>query len=114
MKSIISIVLLIMMFGSVSAANIDGVWKTKINNTEVTFVFKAEGTNFTGYLQRTDKNIPILNGKITGDSIYFTMSFPEHDVIVTYIGKLNKDNTIELQTKGQPGGDKVLTFSQQK
>ena len=62
------------------AADINGKWTAKVpgRNGEVdaTFTFKQTGETFTGTLTNPQGDMPISEGKITGEAITFTVESP--------------------------------------
>ena len=80
-----------------TAAEIDGKWKGAMssrdgNAREVAFQFKAEGAALTGnFIGPMGREIAIQDGKVSGDSISFSVSleFNGSMVKIGYAGKLS-------------------------
>ncbi|HWB85392.1 MAG TPA: hypothetical protein VG675_14715 [Bryobacteraceae bacterium] len=72
------LVLMALLALTASAADIAGTWKASIEtpngNFENTFVFKVDGSTFTGTVESRMGQAPITDGKIDGDNISFTVS----------------------------------------
>jgi hypothetical protein len=91
------------------AAGIDGKWKGEMpsrdgNAREVSFQFKAEAAKLTGhFMGPMGREIPIQDGRVSGDSISFFISldFNGNMVKIGYTGKLSSGNlNMKMQREG--------------
>ena len=91
------------------ADGIDGKWKGAMpsrdgNSREAAFEFKAEGSTLTGnFIGPMGREIAIKDGKISGDSIAFSVSldFNGSMVKIGYTGKLSGgDLNMRMQREG--------------
>jgi len=92
----------------VQAADVSGKWTAQVpgregQTREAVFNFKVDGEKLTGTTTgRQGQEIPISNGKISGDSLSFTvtMQFGDSQVEMKYTGKIAGD---EIQFKREGG-----------
>lgn len=101
------------------AADITGTWKGQRpgrdgNMMDVTFTFKADGEKLTGSTRMRDREVPISDGKISGDDISFVikMEFGGNEMKMIYTGKVSGN---EMKMKSQrEGSDRVMEFTLKK
>jgi hypothetical protein len=99
---------LAMLAGLVLAADVTGKWIAQMQGRngqtrEVTFTFKVDGDTLTGSTSgRQGQETPIADGKISGDTISFTVTreFGGNTMKQTYTGKVSGD---EIQFKVESG-----------
>ena len=112
----IVVFMLVAVFASLAvAADVTGKWVAQVpgrqgQTREVTFTFKAEGDKLTGTMSgRQGAEIPISDGKITGDTISFTvtMTFGDNTIKQNYTGKVVGD---EIQMKREGGQGPAREF----
>ncbi|HKX28707.1 MAG TPA: hypothetical protein VJ302_13495 [Blastocatellia bacterium] len=92
------------------AADLSGKWVAQIQGRngqtrETTFTFKVEGDKLTGTVSGRQGDNPISDGKISGDSITFTVvgNFQGNQVKQLYKGTVSGD---EIKfTRTREGGD---------
>ena len=110
-KRIVLFVTLAMAFALVlQAADITGKWVAQVpgrdgNTREVTFTFKADGETLTGSQSGAQGNeIPISEGKISGDNISFKVSMERGGNTITwnYTGAVS-GNEIKMKRQGGQG-----------
>lgn len=103
------LILLAVFALTAAAADVTGTWKanaeTPMGAIVITFVFKADGANLTG--EMSDEFIgkaPIVNGKIDGDSLSFTVNakFEDNEMQLNYKGAVSGDE-MKLSVE-MPGG----------
>jgi hypothetical protein len=104
------------------AADVTGTWTAQAPGrsggmTTQTFTFKVEGAKLTGTVAGPAGQLPILDGKVDGESISFRQSLPLPigAVTVTYTGVVNtgaKGDTIEM--KRVPSRGQAVTFTVRK
>ena len=80
MKLIASMLAILIVSSTVSAADVDGAWSGTISGPmgdfPVSFTFKADGAKLTGKTMGPDgTDVPIQDGKIDGNNISFTVTF---------------------------------------
>src|ERR1041385_5434392 len=98
MRSIVTgAVLLCVSFGLL-AADVTGKWTAQVpsrqgGTREQTFDFKADGDKLTGSISGRQGDIAIMDGKITGDTISFTvkMQYGNNSVEQKYTGSVSGD-----------------------
>lgn len=92
------------------AADVNGKWVAQVpgrdgQTREMTFNFKVEGDKLTGTVSGRQGDMPISDGKITGDEISFTVTanFGGNEIKFLYKGKVAGD---EIKfTRTRDGGD---------
>src|SRR3954464_13405553 len=94
------------------AADVSGKWAGDMpgrggDTTPTTFTFKAEGAKLTGTMTGPQGEIPLQEGKVTGDQISFstTLDFNGNSVKLVYKGTLAGDQikmSREREGSGQP------------
>jgi uncharacterized membrane protein YgcG len=106
----IGVVILMMFIMSAYAADVAGKWMAQApsgqGTSEITLVFKVDGTTLTGTLDNSQMPgaIEIKDGKIQDDDISFHVlrSFGENEMKVVWKGKVSGD---EIRfTRGIEGG----------
>jgi len=89
---------------------VDGRWQGSISGPNgdftINFTFKAEGTKLTGTVATPNGDVPIEEGKLDGDKIYFETHF--QDSVIKHQGTISGD-TIQLKVNG-PWGDSDMTL----
>ena len=95
MKTLIGITILAV---AAFAADVNGKWKASFQTPdgttrESTFTFKAEGDKLTGSTSGRGGETPISDGKVSGDSISFSVvrNFNGNEMKFTYKGKVSGD-----------------------
>ena len=114
-KIILVLTLIAAMATLAVAADITGKWVAQVpgrdgQTREVAFTFKADGDKLTGSTTgRQGQEIPISDGKISGDTISFTvtMTFGDNTVKQNYTGKVAGD---EIQMKREGGQGPAREF----
>jgi hypothetical protein len=103
-----------------AAADVTGKWTATVpgrngQTREQTFTFKADGEKLTGSVTGFQGNeVPIQDGKISGDDITFTvtMSFQGNEVKQSYKGTVSGD---EIKfTRQREGSDQKQEFTAKK
>src|SRR5438105_1772087 len=90
---------LLLLFASVvGAADISGKWAGDVpgrggNTTPSTFTFKADGDKLTGSMTGPQGDVPLQEGKVSGDQIAFstTLDFGGNTVKIIYKGTVSGD-----------------------
>ena len=117
---VLTVALLAMTAISGFAADIDGKWKGQLpgrdgNMREISFDFKANGTNLNGSMQGFRGDVPISDGKIENGAIQFkvALNMGGSAMVMNYQGILsgselkmkmaseNSPRSVEFQLKKQ-------------
>ena len=88
------------------AADVTGKWVAQVpgrggETRETTFNFKVEGEKLTGTMSGFQGDVPISDGKISGDAISFKVkiSFNNNEVTLLYNGKISGDEIKFTRTR---------------
>jgi hypothetical protein len=105
-------VVLLLGFASVAfAADITGRWVGKVSTPngelELVYDFAVEGETLTGALSSQFGEIPLSDGKISGDNLSFTMTFGDNPV--AYTGLVKGDTIVLTSEWGGEARELVLT-----
>jgi len=105
-------VLLIVVAALLLAADISGKWSGDMpgrggDMSPATFTFTTEGDKLTGSMTGPQGDVPLQDGKVTGDQISFstTLDFGGNSVKIVYKGTVSGDQikmTREREGSGQP------------
>ena len=109
-RAVLFITIALALACAVQAADLTGKWVAQVpgrdgNTCEVTFTFKADGATLTGSQSGFQGNeIPISEGKISGDTISFkvTMERGGNTITWNYTGKV-AGNEIQMKREGGQG-----------
>jgi hypothetical protein len=95
--SIVCVLALFITFSAV-AADVSGKWTAMVPGRggepmKTDFTFKVDGDKLTGTTTGPQGDVPIKDGKVSGDTISFTqtLSFGGNDVKLIYKGKVSGD-----------------------
>jgi hypothetical protein len=80
MRIFASVAAVLLISVTAYAADVDGTWmgmvQTPMGDLPVSFTFKADGTKLTGSTLGFDgSEVPIMDGKIDGNTITFSVTF---------------------------------------
>ncbi len=107
--------LILFVFNAV-AADVTGKWVAEMQGRngqtrQVTFNFKADGSQLTGTVTTNRGDAQISDGKINGDEISFVqvMEFNGNQMKMTYKGKVS-GNEIKF-TREREGGGRTQEFT---
>jgi hypothetical protein len=96
------------------SADISGKWTAQVpgrsgNMREVTFMLKASGENLTGTMSGRNGDIQISDGKISGDTVSFsvTQEFGGNSVKQSFTGKVAGS---EIKFKREGGQGEPIQF----
>jgi hypothetical protein len=96
------------------SADISGKWTAQVpgrsgNMRDVTFMFKASGENLTGTMSGRNGDIQISDGKISGDTVSFsvTQEFGGNSVKQSFTGKVAGG---EIKFKREGGQGEPIQF----
>ena len=119
-KLIFAVTLMMAMAFSVFAADVTGKWTAQVpgrggNMQETTFTLKQSGSDLTGSMTGFQgMEIPLTEGKVTGDSIVFTTVRERNGNTIkqVYNGTVSGDE-IKFKTEGR-GGPQEFTAKKAK
>jgi hypothetical protein len=107
--------LAVVLAAALQAADVTGKWVAQVpgrdgQTREQTFTFKVEGEKLTGSVTGRQGDVPITDGKISGDDLSFTvvMNFQGNEVKMLYKGKV-AGQEIKF-TRQREGGDQAQEF----
>ena len=108
----------ILLATSTLAADISGKWVGQVPGrnglTETTFNFKSAGDQLTGTMTGPMGDLPIKEGKVTGDDVSFkvTLEFNGNSIGLMFTGKVSGS---EIKMKRQrEGADQSQEFTLKK
>jgi hypothetical protein len=88
------------------AADVTGKWVAQVpgrggETRETTFNFKVEGEKVTGTMSGFQGDVPISDGKISGDDISFKVkiSFNDNEITLLFTGKVSGDEIKFTRTR---------------
>jgi opacity protein-like surface antigen len=116
----IGLAVLFCMLGTVAwAADVTGTWKAQVPGRdgatrEVTINLKQDGSALTGSIGGPQGDTPISNGKVSGDSVSFTVvrSMGGNDVKINYSGTVSGNEIKFVQTR--EGSERKTEFTAKK
>jgi hypothetical protein len=119
MKSLTLVVALFSLFVfAASAADVTGHWKGSYTSPdgqtrESTFDLKAEGSTLTGKVIGARGEVPIQEGKVSGDEISFVVvrNFGGNEVKILYKGKVSGN---EIKFNVSMGPDRTFDMTAKK
>lgn len=123
MKSLGVAAIVILFSLAALAADANGTWSGTFHTREggafeVTLTLKASGNNLTGsYGQGSQEDVDIENGKLSGDTVTFTITrHPgERTVKINYTGKIEGDTMkLNAQVEGAPRPLPETTLTRKK
>lgn len=99
--------LAVLALAAAAAADISGKWTGDVpgrggDTTPSTFVFKADGDKLTGSMTGAQGEVPLQEGRISGDQVSFAT--------VLDLG----GNSIKILYKGTVGGDQIKMTRQRE
>jgi hypothetical protein len=86
MRIACAVALLLCCVGLVFAADVNGKWKATAQTPDgqempLVFTFKADGEKVTGTVESPMGELPISEGKLTGDAIEFTVEVNDQKIV---------------------------------
>jgi hypothetical protein len=99
---------------SAPAADVNGKWRARMGDAEITFNFKVTGDKLTGDLSGPQGKVELSDGKVTGDQISFsvTVNSGSAEFKLLFNGSVSNDQ-IKL-TRQREGRDERLEFTATK
>jgi hypothetical protein len=114
-RSIVTVVLLLCVSFGVLAADVTGKWTAQVpsrqgGTRDQSFNFKADGDKLTGTISGRQGDIAIADGKISGDTISFSvkMEYGGNSVEQKYTGAVSGDE-IKFKREGGQGPAREFT-----
>jgi hypothetical protein len=112
MKTIITVLLLLVVSIASNAQTLDGSWKGKFSgpngDMDLVFTFKVNADTLNGDVTSEMGSLPIENGKINGNELSFDVNV--NGQVISHTGVLDGD-TVKLS---MPFGDQVMKLSRVK
>jgi len=108
--------LVLLMAGMIIAADVSGKWSGEVpgrggQNANATLVLKADGDKLTGTMTGPQGDMPIQDGKVTGDQISFSMTGGQAKLLFT--GTVSGD-TIKMTRTREGGQGREFTLKREK
>jgi hypothetical protein len=120
LRSIVTVTMLLCVTFAVLAADVTGKWTAQVpsrqgGTREQTFNFKADGDTLTGSVSGRQSDSAIMNGKISGDTISFTVKvqYGDNAVEQKYTGTVSGDE-IKFKREGGQGPAREFTAKRAK
>jgi hypothetical protein len=115
MKTVFACFLALFLSSPTAAADISGKWAGDVpgrggDMTPMTFTFKADGDKLTRSMTGPQGDVPLQDGKVSGDQIAFstTLDFGGNTVKIIYKGTLSGE---QLKMTRQREGGQVREFT---
>ena len=110
--------LLVLFFASLgAAADVSGKWSGDVpgrggDTTPTTFMFKADGDKLTGTMNGSQGELPLEDGKVSGDQIAFstTLNFGGNSIKILYKGTVSGDQ-IKMTRQREGGSGQIREFT---
>jgi hypothetical protein len=110
--------LLLMMAAGAPAAEIAGKWSGEVpgrggDTTPATFTFKVDGEKLTGSMTGAQGELPLQEGKVSGNEISFSTTFDAggNSIKILYKGTLSGDQLkMTRQREGASGQAREFTL----
>lgn len=119
-RSIVTVALLLGVSFGVLAADVTGKWTAQVpsrqgGTREQTFNLKTDGDKLTGTISGRQGDIAIMDGKISGDTISFSvkMEYGGNSVEQKYTGTVSADE-IKFKREGGQGPAREFTAKRTK
>ena len=119
-RSIVTVAALLCLSFGLLAADVTGKWNAQVpsrqgGTREQSFNFKADGDKLTGTISGRQGDIALTDGKITGDTISFTvkMEYGGNSVEQKYTGTVSGDE-IKFKREGGQGPAREFTAKRAK
>jgi hypothetical protein len=118
MKAIQILTLLLMMAAGARSAEIAGKWTGDVpgrggDTTPATFTFKVDGGKLTGSMSGAQGELPLQEGKVTGNDISFSTTFDAggNSIKILYKGTVSGDQLkMTRQREGGSGQARAFTL----
>jgi len=120
LRTIVTVTLLLCVAFGALAADVSGKWTAQVpsrqgGTREQTFNFKCDGDKLTGSVSGRQGDVDIKDGKISGDTISFTvtMDYGGNSVEQKYTGSVAGDE-IKFKREGGQGPAREFTAKRAK
>jgi hypothetical protein len=117
MKTVLACLLVLLSTALGAAADVTGKWAGDVpvrggDMTPTTFTFKVDGNKLTGSMTGPQGEVPLQDGKVSGDLIAFstTVDFGGNTVKIIYKGMLSGDQ-IKMTRQGEGGSGQAREFT---
>jgi hypothetical protein len=117
MKTSYACLLVLFVASLVAGADVSGKWSGDVpgrggDMTPTTFTFKTEGDKLTDSMTGPQGEVPLQDGKVSGDLITFstTLDFGGNTVKILYKGMLSGDQ-IKMTRQREGGSGQVREFT---
>ena len=117
MKIVLACLLALFLASLGAAADISGKWSGDVPGrggdlTQTTFTFKADGDKLTGSMTGPQGEVPLQDGKVSGDQIAFstTLDFGGNTVKIIYKGTLSGDQ-LKMTRQREGGSGQAREFT---
>jgi hypothetical protein len=109
--------LAVLALGIAAAADVAGKWSGDVpgrggDTTPSTFVFKVEGDKVNGSMTGAQGEVPLQEGKVSGDQISFTtvLDIGGNSVKIVYKGTISGDQ-IKMSRQREGGSGQAREFT---
>lgn len=113
-RALLAGILVLIFAAAACAADATGRWEGSLSGPngdfQITFNFKVDGAKLTGTVESPNGDIPIEDGKVDGDHIYFITHFGDN--VIKHNGTVSADS-IQLKVEG-PWGESEMTLKHAK
>ena len=117
MKTVSACILALLLVALVAAADISGKWAGDVpgrggDTTPTTFTFKVDGDKLTGSMKGAQGDVPLQDGKVSGDQIAFstTLDFGGNTVKIIYKGTLTGEQ-LKMTRQREGGSGQAREFT---
>jgi hypothetical protein len=120
MKTILTACLMLMMTAAVYGADVSGKWSGDVpgrggDTTPTTFTFKVDGDKLTGTMTAAQGELPLQEGKMSGNQISFSTTFDAggNSIKILYKGTLSGDQ-LKMTRQREGGSGQAREFTLKK
>ena len=117
MKTVFACFLALFLSSLIAAADISGKWAGDVpgrggDMTPMTFTFQVDGDKLTGSMTGPQGEVPLQDGKVSGDQIAFstTLDFGGNTVKIIYKGTLSGEQ-LKMTRQREGGSGQVREFT---
>lgn len=108
-RSLLSLALVIGLTAVAAAADVNGTWQGAVQTPDgdlmITFTFKADGEVLTGSVASPMGEVPLKNGKVSGDVLTFDVEI--ETMVVSHEATVNGDE-ITVTARGDWGESQYI------
>jgi hypothetical protein len=117
MKTVFACFLALFLSSLIAAADISGKWAGDVpgrggDMTPMTFTFQVDGDKLTGSMTGPQGEVPLQDGKVSGDQIAFstTLDFGGNTVKIIYKGTLSGEQ-LKMTRQREGGSGQLREFT---